>query len=249
MRKRGRCARFRTLPRPTRVIKMSDQELMPSIWDSVKADIPPFDPVCAQKIAALIGMGLPASKICRLPQFPNMVTHYQWLSVFPEYAEMIRQAREDQADTHADRIIEIAYETLAGAYKPEAARVAIDALKWIASKLKARVYGERVEHRVISALSADEMSDAELARIAKAGAMPRLTTTYRDRDSRAPEDMDEAFTGPDGVDWKLNALEKVAEWEEAKEIIESGKVYPDEQKETGAARPDNAGDNDDDWLR
>ena len=197
------------------------------------------------------------AKICKLPQFPHITTHYKWIAGFPEYQEMIRAAREDQADTHADRIIEIAYETLAGVHKPEAARVAIDALKWIAAKMKPKVYGERVEHNIIRGINADELSDADLARIAKAGALPRLTTTYSKRDDRPPEDISEAFEGPDGIDWKLNALERAAEYEETQAAIEAAKVHPGIDN-AGDIIVNRAGDNqdcaytgdyDDDWLR
>jgi Bacteriophage Sf6, terminase small subunit-like/Arm DNA-binding domain len=58
-----------------------------------------------------------------------------------------RQAREDQADTLADEIITIAdsVRECADSAKVNAARLAVDARKWVAAKLKPKVYGERVE--------------------------------------------------------------------------------------------------------
>ena len=52
------------------------------------------------------------------------------------------RAREKQADFYADEIITIA-DT-----EPDAAiaRVRIDARKWTASKLRPKVYGDRVKH-------------------------------------------------------------------------------------------------------
>ncbi len=52
------------------------------------------------------------------------------------------RAREEQADFYADEIITIA-DT-----EPDAAiaRVRIDARKWTASKLRPKVYGDRVQH-------------------------------------------------------------------------------------------------------
>jgi hypothetical protein len=63
----------------------------------------------------------------------------------PELASMYARAREWQAEAHADRIVELSEDVLAGKYDYNSARVAIDALKWSASKLRPRVYGDRLE--------------------------------------------------------------------------------------------------------
>ncbi len=56
---------------------------------------------------------------------------------------MYARARQDQADTLADEIRELAGRVERGELEPNAGRVAIDALKWIASKLKPKQYGDR----------------------------------------------------------------------------------------------------------
>jgi hypothetical protein len=61
-----------------------------------------------------------------------------------EFASKYAQAREDQADWYAQQILEIVKQVLAGEIDPQAARVAVDALKWTASKLKPRMYGDRI---------------------------------------------------------------------------------------------------------
>ena len=53
------------------------------------------------------------------------------------------RAREFQAETFADGIADIAKRALRGEVDPQAARVAIDALKWIVSKLLPKKYGDR----------------------------------------------------------------------------------------------------------
>jgi transposase len=55
------------------------------------------------------------------------------------------QAREDQADLSVDEIKDIARKVLSGEIDPQAARVAIDALKWEAGKRKPKVYGDKLE--------------------------------------------------------------------------------------------------------
>lgn len=63
-------------------------------------------------------------------------------------ADRYARAREFQADSHADMIIDACKDVLAGELPPDQARVAIDGYKWAASKLKPNTYGDRVEHRL-----------------------------------------------------------------------------------------------------
>ncbi|MDA8092579.1 MAG: hypothetical protein M0T84_01515 [Betaproteobacteria bacterium] len=73
-----------------------------------------------------------------------MATVYRWLLVHPEFCEIYTRAREDQADTLADEIIEIADQSQ-GENMPgvQAAALRVDARKWVAAKLKPRRYSER----------------------------------------------------------------------------------------------------------
>lgn len=61
----------------------------------------------------------------------------------PTFAESYTLAREDQGDTFGDQIGEITRKTLIGEFQYQNARVAIDGLKWSASKLKSRNWGDR----------------------------------------------------------------------------------------------------------
>jgi hypothetical protein len=60
----------------------------------------------------------------------------------PEFSAQYARAREDQAEAHADRIIEIADdETIDANHK----RIMVDARKWVASKLKPKRYGDKLD--------------------------------------------------------------------------------------------------------
>ena len=81
-----------------------------------------------------------AAKAARMP----LTTLFDRLAS-PAHAEQYARARESQAEVHADRIASLADDVLAGTYDAQSGRVAIDALKWVASKLKPKVYGDRIE--------------------------------------------------------------------------------------------------------
>ena len=71
-----------------------------------------------------------------------------WLRENEAFRANYVRAREDQADADADAVGDIAARVLSGEIDPQAARVAIDALKWAAGKRKPKVYGDKqaVEH-------------------------------------------------------------------------------------------------------
>ena len=90
-----------------------------------------------------------------------MATVFQWLAAKPDFAELYARAREEQAEVHADAIVAIADETpdveevrdrdgnvvdvkLHSAYV-QWQKNRIDARKWVASKLKPKKYGDRVQ--------------------------------------------------------------------------------------------------------
>jgi hypothetical protein len=62
-----------------------------------------------------------------------------------DLASQYAHAREDRADYYAESILTTAQATLAGRFKPDAARVAIDAFKWTASKMAPKKYGDKVQ--------------------------------------------------------------------------------------------------------
>ena len=88
----------------------------------------------------------------------NYTTMLKWLNADPLRSEMYARAREDRADKIADEIVAISDEVeVAARYDGEdvkltldAAAVArnrlrVDARKWVASKLKPRTYGDKLD--------------------------------------------------------------------------------------------------------
>ncbi len=99
----------------------------------------------AEQICERIAEGEPLTKICKDQQIPAYRTVLGWRVANKEFQQMYARAREDAADTLADQIRELAGRVEKGELEPNAGRVAIDALKWIASKLKPREYGDRAQ--------------------------------------------------------------------------------------------------------
>lgn len=95
----------------------------------------------AQFICERIANGDSLVTICKSEEMPHIVTVYRWLAENEGFRNMYVRAREDQADTMADEIVQIA-DTEEDSAK---ARVRIDARKWVASKLKPRKYGDKLD--------------------------------------------------------------------------------------------------------
>ena len=115
-----------------------------------------------QKIADMICIGLSEGMSLRqilkadtTGVLPAQSTVYDWLLRYPDFAEQYARAREEQADTNADEILEIADE-MPPEFTDDKGRTyldqtfiqwqknRIDARKWTAMKLKPKKYGDKL---------------------------------------------------------------------------------------------------------
>jgi hypothetical protein len=103
-------------------------------------------------------------EICRAPSMPSIWSVLYWLNTDAEFARQYARARELQADYFADEIIEIA-DTEKDAAK---ARNRIDARKWMAAKLRPKVYGDRLHVDSDAHITlTDEQLDARIAKLSR----------------------------------------------------------------------------------
>lgn len=83
-------------------------------------------------------------------------THLNWFRSHPEYFEQYARAKEDQSDLLIEEMIEIAddssqdeidteFGTKMNSEYVQRSRIRIDTRKWIASKLKPKKYGDKVD--------------------------------------------------------------------------------------------------------
>lgn len=121
-----------------------------------------------------IANGQSLSSILRREGMPS----YSWaklqLRTDPELRKQYDQAIEDRGDRLAEELIELAFrplpEGLDGRQQSalvQLRRLQVDTLKWTASKLRPRVYGERIDVSVtntqISITQALELAEARVA--------------------------------------------------------------------------------------
>lgn len=134
------------------------------------------DDICAEIIS---GKSLRA--ICARDDMPAVITVMSWLRKHPEFAAQYARAREEQAETYADEIVAIADDGRNDTYIDEnghervnqdvvaRSRLRVEARKWVASKLKPKKYGEKIQTEVSGSMeirSATELTDDQLAAIA-----------------------------------------------------------------------------------
>ena len=117
-----------------------------------------FDQRIADMICIGLSEGMSLRQILKADTtgvLPAQSTIYDWLLRHPLFAEQYARAREEQADTNADEILEIADER-PPEFKDDKGRVyldqtyiqwqknRIDARKWTAMKLKPKKYGDKL---------------------------------------------------------------------------------------------------------
>jgi hypothetical protein len=146
-----------------------------------------YNPNTVDNILAHIAAGFSLNSISKLDGMPHASTVFDWLLRYPDFADKYARARSAQADAKFEAISDITDRVLSGEIDPHAGRVAIDAYKWQAGKLRPSVYGEKIEH-VIKSGNAADLTDDELARIAAASAPALLTAPVTSPDPECNTD-------------------------------------------------------------
>jgi hypothetical protein len=112
----------------------------------------------ADAICERLAEGESLRAICKDEAMPALSSVFKWLDAVPGFADQYARAREQQAETLAAEIVAIADEAavedvvvdgVAVGVKLDSTAVArnrlrVDARKWVAAKLKPKVYGDKV---------------------------------------------------------------------------------------------------------
>lgn len=105
----------------------------------------------AANICNRIADGESLRAICEDDEMPSREGVRGWLVAQPAFAGQYARAREEQGDTMADLMLDVANEspgqTEHGVDAAEVAnrRLKIDVLKWRAGKLRPKVYGDKIQ--------------------------------------------------------------------------------------------------------
>ena len=116
----------------------------------------------ADEICLRLAQGESLRSIVKDDHMPAQAQVYVWLMKHKDFQEQYTHAREEQAETHADEIVDIADETpeTVPVYDKEGNQIdikldsayiqwqrqRIDARKWNASKQRPKKYGDKVVH-------------------------------------------------------------------------------------------------------
>lgn len=99
-----------------------------------------FNDDIAATICERLADGESLRSICRDETMPSKSSVFKWLGLNKSFADQYARAMEARADSHADDLVDIADNPLLDANDK---RVRIDARKWVAAKLRPKVYGEK----------------------------------------------------------------------------------------------------------
>lgn len=101
-----------------------------------------FTPEIANDICERLAEGESLRTICSEEDYPDRTTVRRWIKANDEFRLQYAHARECQAETYAEKIVDDAMTATDAAI----GRLRMDALKWAASKLAPKKYGDKIAH-------------------------------------------------------------------------------------------------------
>jgi hypothetical protein len=126
----------------------------------------------ADLMCALLADGQSLRKVCENDWAPDKASVFRWLRTIPEFCDQYTRAKAEAAESMADDMIDIADDAsndwmakhdpnnpgyMLNGEHINRSRLRVDTRKWIAAKLKPKVYGDKIEHEHTVSLS-DRMS-------------------------------------------------------------------------------------------
>ena len=136
-----------------------------------------------------IETGKSMREVCRMDGMPDHGTVIRWMRDDAGLATKYARARMAQADVLFDRMEAVEEAVSAGTMDSHAARVVLDSMRWRASKLAPKVYGDRLDVQVsdtrISISGALQAAQARLVDVVDV--TPRISASI----VQAVQDQDE----------------------------------------------------------
>lgn len=119
-----------------------------------------FTPEIADAICSRLADGESLRSVCRDECMPDKASVFRWLRTMPGFCDQYARAKEESADALSDEMLEIADDGrndwmkrnagedagwVANGENVQRSRVRLDTRKWLASKLKPKKYGDKVD--------------------------------------------------------------------------------------------------------
>jgi len=96
---------------------------------------------------AIGGEGLSLSEYCKLENVEYNKVSWR-LKRSQDLSQLYRQARENRASIHAERIADLSEEVLKNPKDANAFKISIDSKKWLASVMDRQTFGDKVDQTV-----------------------------------------------------------------------------------------------------
>jgi len=138
----------------------------------------------AAEICRRVVDGQSLRTICKAPGMPDKETIANWRRAHPEFDKRYQDARCDQADAHVEEMLDVARQAVKAKSSEEVQgyKLLVDTLKWRASKMKPRSYGDKLT--LEAEVNVRQMTDEQLnARLTQLLERRRETTTWPKRDA------------------------------------------------------------------
>jgi 5-carboxymethyl-2-hydroxymuconate isomerase len=94
------------------------------------------------KLCSVLASGVSLRTACEAEEFPDRTTVFRWLRTYEQFRNQYARAKEEAADAFVEELIDISD----GSGDVQRDKLKVDTRKWIASKLKPKKYGEKLEH-------------------------------------------------------------------------------------------------------
>jgi hypothetical protein len=101
-----------------------------------------YTPELAAELCKRLALGKSLRTVCKDDDMPGITTVFNWLHTHEDFVKQYARAKEEAADALVDEMLDIADDS---SDEPQSRRVRVDTRKWIASKLKPKRYGDKID--------------------------------------------------------------------------------------------------------
>jgi hypothetical protein len=140
----------------------------------------------AERFLDELASGKSLRRVCDQEGMPSILTVLKWERENETFAKRYAQARDDRGVAFGERIIDLVDDVIAADIPVDAARLAIDSLKWTAARLAPKVYGEKQTVDINQNINVAVEYASQLMRLADKGETAKVIEdiSYTRKDKR-----------------------------------------------------------------